>query len=64
MNCPTGKVSLTAERAKKRASRSSARHDKPITAYRCSFCGEWHLGQPSPRTRRIPILRTNHQRLS
>lgn len=66
MSCPTGKVQLTAGLAKKLARRSSANHDKPMTAYRCRECGEWHLGQPSAahKSRRIPILYTNHQRLS
>ncbi|MFD2755976.1 hypothetical protein [Comamonas terrae] len=60
MTCPTGKQQLTAELAKKRAKRSSASHSKPMTAYRCNECGEWHLGQPAPRKRRIPIIKPNH----
>ena len=59
--CPTGKVPLDAPRAQQLARRSSARHDRAITAYRCAECGAWHLGTTSRPYRPIPIINRNHQ---
>lgn len=64
MSCPTGKAQLTRALAKRIAKRSRNAYSKPMTHYCCRECGQWHLGQPAPRARRIPVINTNHQRLS
>ena len=50
MSCTTGKKPLDYERAQKLARKSSASHSHPMTAYKCTACGWWHLGQPAKRS--------------
>jgi len=62
MSCPTGKQPLDYERAQKLARKSSASHSHPMTAYKCTACGWWHLGQPAKKPKRLPVVRkNNHQ---
>lgn len=62
MSCPTGKQPLDYERAQKLARKSSASHSHPMTAYKCTACGWWHLGQPAKKPKRLPFVRkNNHQ---
>jgi len=59
--CPTGKVPLLEyQLAQYRARRSSARHERAITAYRCAECGAWHLGGSSKLRRPLPIINRIH----
>lgn len=44
------------------ARKSSASHSHPMTAYKCTACGWWHLGQPAKKPKRLPVVRkNNHQ---
>ena len=62
MSCPTGKQPLDYERSQKLARKSSASHSHPMTAYKCTACGWWHLGQPAKKPKRLPVVRkNNHQ---
>mgnify|MGYP006867375168 FL=1 len=61
LECSTGKKPLDYQRAQSLARRSSARHDHAMTAYRCSECGAWHLGQPAKRAKPLPFINRNHQ---
>ena len=63
MSCPTGKKPLDYERAQKLASKSSASHSHPMTAYKCYACGWWHLGQPFQKPKRLPYVRKNNHQL-
>lgn len=47
--CCEGKDPLTAERAKEIASRMCQR-GKRVSAYRCSSCAFWHVGQALARS--------------
>lgn len=63
MSCTTGKKPLDYERAQKLASKSSASHTHPMTAYKCYACGWWHLGQPFQKPKRLPYVRKNNHQL-
>lgn len=62
MDCPTGKSAITTyELAEKARKRSNKKHGKPMSTYRCEFCGALHLGEPNRPKRSIKTIRNNHQ---
>ena len=62
MPCPSGKSAMSsfdmADMARKRSSKS---HSKAMSLYRCTLCGDWHLGNPSRAKQPIKIIYTNHE---
>jgi len=58
----TGKSVLpdrkTAQRAAKNASH---RYRRALAAYRCDFCGGWHVGTPGRIGRYMPVVHDNHK---
>lgn len=47
-----------ADKARKRSSKS---HSKAMSLYRCTLCGEWHLGNPSRAKQPIKTIYSNHE---
>ena len=62
MDCPTGKSAITSfEVANKARERSSKKHDKAMSTYRCTLCGALHLGSPGRAKKPLKTIYTNHE---
>jgi aspartate carbamoyltransferase regulatory subunit len=54
-----GKDPLTSGQAQDIAKRMKSKH-KPICAYRCTYCGKWHVGQDSSKLAKQITRRPRH----
>ena len=61
MACPTGKAQHSYEQAKRLAKRASRSYDKPMSVYRCTACGWWHVGTAIPRPQPMRWVGINHE---
>lgn len=61
MDCPTGKAVHTFKTAKAASKRARRRTETPLAPYRCTVCGQWHVGQKSGLKRPTKTIYTNHQ---
>lgn len=61
MNCATGKVPHSYERAEQLSHTSSRRNEQPMQHYRCNVCGMWHVGTTAKKHGPLKVLRTNHE---
>ena len=61
MDCPTGKVVHTLKTAKAASKRARRRTDKALAPYRCTVCGQWHVGQKSGIKKPVKTIQNNHQ---
>lgn len=59
--CPTGKVVHTLKTAQAAAKRARRRTEAPLAPYRCSECGQWHVGQRNGLKRPAKTIYDNHQ---
>jgi len=61
MDCPTGKVPHTLATAKAAAKRARRRTENALAPYRCTECGQWHVGQGSGLKRPVKKIYDNHR---
>ena len=62
MQCPTGNSVITSyEVSEKARKRSTNKHGKPMSTYRCATCGALHLGAPSRPKRQLKTISNNHE---
>ena len=61
MDCPSGKVTHTLQTAKAASKRARRRTDKALAPYRCTVCGQWHVGQKSGLKRPVKTIYDNHR---
>lgn len=62
MHCPSGKSAMSSfDMASKARKRSSKSHSKAMSLYRCTLCGDWHLGNPSRAKQPIRTIYNNHE---
>ena len=59
MPCPTGKQQHDYERATRLAKRASRSYGKPMSIYRCTECGAWHVGTAIPRPQPMRWVNNN-----
>lgn len=61
MDCPTGKVIHTLQTATAASKRARRRTETPLKPYRCTVCGQWHVGQSNGLKRPVKTIYDNHQ---
>lgn len=61
MPCPTGKAQHDYTRAAQLARRASRSYEQPMTQYRRSECGAWHVGSTTHRPRPMGWVNNNHE---
>ena len=61
MDCPTGKVPHDYSKAKRLAKRASRSYDKPMSVYRCTACGAWHVGTTTHKPQQLRWINNNHE---
>lgn len=59
--CPTGKVVHTHQTARDASKRARRRTDAPLSPYRCTVCGAWHVGQNNGLKKLAKTIYDNHQ---
>ena len=59
--CPTGKASQSYRAALAKASKASRRYERPMTAYRCDQCCEWHVGSHTHKPQPMRLIHRFHE---
>lgn len=61
MPCPSNKVQHRYADAKRLAARASRTYETPMTEYRCSECGAWHVGSRTHKPQPMRWVRNDHE---
>lgn len=61
MDCITGKVQHDYHQATRLAKRASRSYDKPMSVYRCTACGCWHVGTAIHKPQPMRWVRNDHE---